>query len=362
MTTNASGQLVFIGTYTRAPSKSKGIYACRFDAKTGALTQLGAEGGVVNPSFLAFHPNGKYLYSVAEVADPKWETGGAVTAYSINRQTGALTKLNTQSTKSAGPCHLVVDKTGKCIVVANYHGGAVTVFPLSGDGSLKEASDFVQHTGGTKVDPKRQEKAHAHSATLSADNKFVVLCDLGRDEVITYQLDAAAGKVKKASAVSMAPGAGPRHFDFHPNGKFAYAINELGNTVTALAYDSGKGALKEIHSVSTLPAGWSGSNTTADVHVHPNGKWLYGSNRGHHSIAMYAIDEKTGRLTSLGNEPTIGKTPRNFAIDPSGNWLLAENQDSNSVVTFKIDQKTGKLSAAGPVAEIPMPVCLKFLP
>jgi 6-phosphogluconolactonase len=354
--------LVFIGTYTRPPSKSKGIYTYRFDPKSGALSHAAEAAGIVNPSFLAFHPNGRFLYSVAEVADPKWETGGAVTAYSINRQTGVLTQLNTQSTKSAGPCHLVVDRSGKCVVVANYHGGAVTVLPLKGDGSLGEASDFVQHTGGTKVDPKRQEKAHAHSATLSPDGKFVVICDLGRDEVITYALDAAAGKVKHTSAAKTAPGAGPRHFDFHPNGKFAHAINELGNTVTTFSYDAAKGSLKEIHTAPTLPTGWAGSNTTADVHVHPSGKWLYGSNRGHHSIAMFAIDEKTGRLTALGQEPTQGKTPRNFAIDPTGSWLLAENQDSDSIVTFRIDPKTGKLSATGQVANVPMPVCLRFLP
>ncbi len=362
MTTQSNTQFVYIGTYTRPPSKSKGIYVYKFDSKTGALSHVGGATGIVNPSFLAFHPNGRSMYAVAEVAEGGNTAGGAVTAYSVNRQTGALTKQNTQLTKSAGPCHLVVDKTGKCVVVANYHGGAVTVLPVKADGSIGEATDFIQHTGATKVNPRRQDSAHAHSATIDASNKFVFIADLGRDEVITYQLDPAAGKLKHAGAVKTAPGAGPRHFDFHPSGKFAYVINELGNTVTAFAYDAGKGALKEIQTVPTLPAGWSGSNSTADVHVHPSGKWLYGSNRGHHSIAMFAIDSGSGRLSSLGNEPTQGKTPRNFAIDPSGAWLLAENQDSDTIVTFKIDQKTGKLSASGQVANVPMPVCLKFLP
>ncbi len=361
MTTQPKSYYVFIGTYTRPPSKSEGIYVQRFDAGTGALTPVSKATGITNPSFVAIHPNGRYLYAVAEIAEAGSAPGGGVTAYSVDRQSGALTKLNTQSTRSAGPCHLVVDKSGRCVVVANYGGGAVTVLPLKGDGSLGEASDFVQHTGGTKANPQRQDKAHAHSATLSPDSKFVIICDLGRDEVITYALDAAAGKVKHAGAVKTAPGAGPRHFAFHPNGKHAYVINELGNTVTAFTYDAVKGSLTEIHTLSTLPSGWAGSNTTADVHVHPSGKWLYGSNRGHNSLAMYAVDDKTGRLTYMGNEPTKGKTPRNFAIDPTGNWLLAENQDSDTVVTFKIDARTGKLTAAGQTASVPMPVCLKFL-
>lgn len=361
MTTRPKSYFAFIGTYTRAPSQSEGIYVQRFDPATGALTPLSATGGIVNPSFLAVHPGGKYLYAVAEVAEGGNRTGGAITAYSIDRKSGALTRINQQSTKSAGPCHLAVDSTGKTVVVANYHGGAVTVFQVKPDGGLTEATDFVQHTGSTKVDPRRQDTAHAHSATIDASNKHVFIADLGKDQVITYALDAAAGKVRQTGSVNTAPGAGPRHFDFHQNGKFAYVINELGNTVTAFSYDPAKGALREFQTVPTLPAGWTGSNTTADVHVHPSGKWLYGSNRGHHSIAMYSIDQATGKLTSLGNQPTQGKTPRNFAIDPTGMWLLAENQDSDTIVTFRIDQSSGKLTPAGPVASVPMPVCLRFL-
>ncbi len=351
----------FTGTYTRPPSKSKGIYIHRFDPAMGTLTAVGEASGVVNPSFLAIHPNARFLYACAEIAEKDNTSGGAVTAYAIDRSKGTLTQLNTQPTKSAGPCHLVVDLTGRNLIVANYHGGAVTVLPVKDDGSLGPASDFHQHEGPTKVDPKRQDRAHAHSATLSPDNKFAFIADLGRDEVITYKLDAGTGKLARASAVKTAPGAGPRHFDFHPNGRYAYVINELGNTVTAFNYNQATGGLTEVQTVPTLPAGWSGSNTTADVHVHPNGLWLYGSNRGHHSIAMFAIDQATGKLTPLGNEPTNGKTPRNFAIDPTGQWLLAANQDSDSIVTFRINQATGRLHASGAVAAVPMPVCLEFL-
>jgi 6-phosphogluconolactonase len=363
MTTQFKSYFAFIGTYTRPPSKSEGIYVYRFDPATGGLSYISKATGINNPSFVALHPGGRFLYAVAEIADAANRTGGGVTAYAIDRATGSLRKLNEQSTKTAGPCHVAVDATGKFAVVANYHGGAVTVLPLNPDGSLGEASDFIQHGAASKHDPRRQETAHAHSATIDSSNRFAIIADLGGDKVYVYRLNLSRGIIEPNSTpwTPTALGAGPRHFDFHPNGKYAYVINELGNTVMAFNWDAEKGTLTEFQTVNTLPAGWSGSNSTADVHVHPSGRWLYGSNRGHDSIAMYSIDEKSGRLSSLGQESSKGKTPRNFAIDPTGQWLLAENQDSDSIVTFKIDQKTGRLAATGAVTDIPMPVCLKFL-
>jgi len=363
MATKSNDQLLFIGTYTRG-GKSKGIYSYRMDGRTGALKALSSASGLTNPSFVCLDPTNRYLYAVSEVESNDGVPGGAVSSFKVDRGSGRLQLMNTQSTKGPGPCHVTVDATGKLAIVSNYGGGSVAVFPIAGDGSLEEASQFIQHEGHSGVNERRQAGPHAHSATIDHQNRYVYIADLGKDKIMIYELDLAGRRIKPASTpwIETAPGAGPRHFDFHSNHKFAYAINELGNTIALYAYDSGSGGLKELQTVPTLPASFNGQNSTADIHVHPSGKFVYGSNRGHDSLVIYRISENDGRMTYVGHQPTGGKTPRNFAIDPSGMFAFAENQNSDTIVTFKIDSGTGKLSETGQVTEVPAAVCIKFAP
>jgi 6-phosphogluconolactonase len=290
------------------------------------------------------------------------QKGGAVGAFSLDATTGMLTFLNRVSSGGAGPCHLVVDKTGKNVLVVNYGSGSTAVLPLEADGRLKEASSFVQHQGSS-IDKKRQQGPHAHSVNLSADNRFAMVADLGLDQVLVYRFDAAKGSItpNEPPFAAVKPGSGPRHFAFHPGGKFAYVINEMASTVTAFTYDAARGVLKETQTITTLPADFSGVNHTAEVQVHPSGKFVYGSNRGHNSIAVFTVDVKKGTLTSVEQVSTQGKTPRNFGIDPTGRWLLAANQDTDNVVVFRIDAKTGRLTPTGQVLEVGAPVCVKFV-
>jgi 6-phosphogluconolactonase len=351
--------MAFIGTYTTRGSD--GIYAYAMDTSTGALERIGSTTGIDNPSFLAVHPRMEHLYSVSEVRDYRGRHSGAVAAYAIDRKTGTLTHLNRQPSHGVGPCHVNVDRTGRFALVANYESGSIAVFPIQPDGSLGEATEAIQHNGSS-VNKQRQKGPHAHSINLSPDNRFVFAADLGLDKMLVYRLDTTKGKLELHQEAGVKSGAGPRHFDFHPNGKYAYLINEIDSTMTAFAYDEAGGRLTELQTLSTLPAGWTGSTSTADVHVHPSGKFLYGSNRGHDSIAIYSIDEHTGKLKPTGHESTQGKKPRNFAIDPSGTFLFAENQDSDTIVTFRIDARSGKLQPTGAVTNVPSPVCLKFMP
>ena len=359
--TSKSGTLVYIGTYTRT-GKSKGIYVYRFDRATGKLTYVDATSGISNPSFLAIHPNGRNLYSVSEIADHEGRRTGSVYAYSIDRSTGKLAQLNVQPSQGTGPCYVSVEQTGRYVLVANYQSGSAAMFPVQPDGSLGQSSYAVQHQGSS-VNKDRQAGPHAHCIIPDPTNKFAFVDDLGTDKTVVYRLDLAGGKLKPNDppSASVKAGLGPRHLDFHPNGRFVFVIHELGNMITSFAYDSSRGALKEIQIVPSLPTGWSGTSHTADIHVAPSGKFLYGSNRGHDSIVIYAIDESTGRLTYVGHESTKGKTPRNFAIDSSGSFLFAENQNSDTIHTFRIDPRSGKLTATGEVTEVPFPVCMKFL-
>jgi 6-phosphogluconolactonase len=357
----ASKQRVYVGTYTR--NGSEGIYLCELDPKSGALALVGLAAEANNPSFLALHPKGEFLYAVSEIDDYAATGGGAVAAYAVNRGDGKLTPLNHQSSGGRGPCHISLDSNAKNALVANYGSGSASVIPLADDGTLRKPTATVQHEGSS-VNPDRQTAPHAHSINVSPDNRFAFVADLGLDKVLVYKLEAATGTLtpNDPPSVQLAPGAGPRHFAFHPSGEFAYVINELTSTVTALAYDAEHGVLKELQTLTTLPADFTGNNTTAEVQVHPTGKFLYGSNRGHDSIAMFAIDPATGKLTALGQHPSGGKTPRNFGIDPTGAFLLAAHQDSNSVVVHRIDSATGRLSATDHQVEIPTPVCIKFAP
>jgi 6-phosphogluconolactonase len=359
-TTQRRKLMVYVGTYTG--TKSQGIYVFEMDLTSGATTPARLAGEAVNPSFVAIHPSQRFLYAVGEVSDFAGKKSGGVSAFAIDASTGNLTLLNQQSSGGAGPCHLVVDKAGKNVLVANYGGGSVAVLPIQADGKLGEASCFIQHTGKS-VNPRRQEAPHAHSINLDAANHFAFVADLGLDKVLVYRFDAAKGTLtpNDPPAASVAPGAGPRHFAFHPGGRYAYVINEMGNTVTAFNYDAQKGVLTEIQTLSTLPQGYTEVSHTAEVQVHPSGKFLYGSNRGHDSIAVYSIDQNTGRLTLVGISSTQGKTPRNFGIDPTGTFLLAANQDSDNIVVFRIDPQTGELKPTGQVVEVPRPVCVKFM-
>ncbi|GIW80391.1 MAG: hypothetical protein KatS3mg105_2198 [Gemmatales bacterium] len=354
--------IVYFGTYTGG--KSKGIYRYYLDTKTGKLTYIGVTEGIANPSFLAIHPNKKYLYAVTEVSNFQGKKSGAIAAFRIDPKDGGLTMLNHALSGGSGPCHLVVDRLGKTVLAANYGSGSVCAIPIAGDGKLKEAASVIQHKGSS-VDPRRQKGPHAHSINVDANNRFAVAADLGLDKLLIYRLDADKSTLtpNDPAFAEVPPGSGPRHFAFHPSHKFAYVINEMKMTITAFAYDPEKGALKSLQTISTLPAGEKPQKgfSTAEVQVHPSGKFLYGSNRGHDTIAIFAIDQQKGTLRLVGHESTRGKTPRNFGIDPSGNFLLAANQSTDNVAVFRIDPKTGKLKLVGQPIEVPRPVCVKFL-
>ena len=357
---NNQDYYVYIGTYTHGDSE--GIYVYRLDSETGALEYSSKITGVENPSFLDIHPSGRYLYSVNEIGEFEGKASGAVTAFYIHQNTGEISFLNQRATGGGAPCHVSVDATGKYLLVANYGGGSVAAFPIGKDGRLGEASDFVQHTGSS-VNPRRQSEPHAHSIMIDPENRFAFAPDLGLDKILIYKLNLEDGSFT-ANAQPWArvhPGAGPRHLDFHPNGKYAYVINELDSTFTAFRYDANIGTLTEIQTISTLPEDFDGTSHCADVHVHPSGKFLYGSNRGHDSIVICAIDAETGMLSYIGCESTQGQAPRNFGLNPEGTFLLAANQSTNTIVTFAVDADTGELTATGNVAEVPNPVCLKML-
>ena len=357
---DAHEYFVYFGTYTR--QDSKGIYAYRFQPATGKLTSVGLVGETENPSFLTIHPNHRFLYAVNEISNYQGESAGSVTAFSIDAKTGSLTSLNRVSAHGTTSCHLVVDKTGKSLLVANYGTGvSLAAFPIKPDGSLGEASATITHAGSS-IGP-RQKGPHAHSVNLSADNRFVLVPDLGLDQVMIYRLDPAKGTLTANDPpfVPVTKGSGPRHFAFHPNGRFSYVLSEMGSQVSVFSYDSAGGTMKELQTISTLPKDFSGTNNSAEVFVHPNGKFLYASNRGHDSIAVFAIDPQ-GMLTLTEHVSTQGKIPRGFAIDPTGAYLLAANQNTNNAVLFKIAQQTGRLTATGDDLKIPSPVCVIFMP
>jgi 6-phosphogluconolactonase len=353
---------IYVGTYTEEGSKGKGVYAYRFEPTTAEITSIGLVAETVNPSFLAVHPNHRFLYAVNEVGNYKGQSSGAISAFAIDGVTGKLTLLNQVPSRGADPCYITLDRTGKYVLVANYTGGSVAVFPVLEDGRLGEASAFVQYQGhGTN--PERQEGPHPHSIDSSLDNHFALVDDLGLDQVIAYRFDGAKGSLSPnpAMSIKVEPGAGPRHVAFHPSGKFAYVINEMQSKVTAFAYDAAGGALRSLQTISTLPKGFTGHNDDAEVQVHPSGKFLYASNRGHDSIAVFAIDRRRGTLTPVENVPTGGKIPRSFAIDPTGSFLFAANQKSDNIVVFRIDAGTGRLTPTGEVLEVAAPVCVTFL-
>ena len=359
---------VYVGTYTaEAGSTSKGIYAYRFDSDTSELTPIGVAAETTNPSFLAVHPNYRFLYAVNETGNYQGQKSGAVSAFAIDRATGKLKLLNEVASKGADPAYITVDRSGKYVLVANYTGGSVAVFPVLEDGRLGEASAFIQHTGHG-ADPERQEGPHAHSIDLSPDNRFAIVDDLGLDETLVYKFDSAKGSLSLndpqvyTTLAKADPGAGPRHFAFNPNGKFAYVVNEIQSTVSVFSYDGAAGVLRRLQTISTYPKDFSGHNDDAEIEVLPSGKFLYASNRGHDSIAVFAIDPQKGTLTLIEYASTKGKTPRSFEIAPGGSLLFAANEKSNNIVVFSIDNKTGRLTPTGQVLDVSEPVCVKFVP
>jgi len=352
---------VYIGTYTKG--LSKGIYVSRFDASTGVLSKPELAAETTNPSFVAIRPCHQYLYAVGEMAQFDGKKSGAVSAFKIDPATGKLVLLNQSESRGAGPCHVSVDKTGKYVLVANYSAGNAAVIAIKEDGSLGESTAFVQHEG-SGPDEKRQKGPHAHSINLSADNRFAFVADLGLDKVMIYKFDQAKGTLvpNEVSFATVQPGGGPRHFAFHPCNKYAYVINEMGNTITVFSYDVSAGTLKELQVVPTLPADFKEKSFTAEVVVHPSGKFVYGSNRGHNSIAVFSVDQSTGKLTFVEHVSSKGKFPRNFTIDPTGGWMIVANQDTDNVLVYKIDQSTGKLTYAEQEYAVGMPVCIRFMP
>lgn len=360
---------VYFGTYTR-PMKSEGIYRSELDLATGKLSEPVLACQAVNPSFLAFHPSNKFVYAVMEGGGPPRKKGepppsGSVVSFSVDASTGDLKPLNSQSSGGSGPCHVSVDKTGRFVFVANYGGGSCGVLPIRDDGSLGEMVSFQQFagTGGT---PEKPIPPRGHSINIDPSNRVAIACDAGTDKVMIYKFDAATGKLNPADPPFVSPGptAAPRHSAFHPNGKFAYDINEHTCSVTAYAFDADKSTLTALQTISTLPEGHEVQigYSTAEVVVHPSGKFLYGSNRGHNTIVTFAIDEATGKLTLVGHQGEGVNIPRNFNIDPTGNYALVANQNGDSVIVFAIDPKTGALTKTLSSIAIGSPVCVKFVP
>jgi 6-phosphogluconolactonase len=352
---------VYFGCYTNAKSGSKGIYQSDFNSTTGDLTDPELSVETASPSFLAIHPTKKYLYAVGEMgsADKK---GGAVSAFTISPTDGKLTLINQSSTVGPGPCHVSVDKTGKMAMIANYGGGSVASYSIQENGGLSEAKTFVQHEG-SGADPKRQAGPHAHSMNVSPDNRYGFACDLGLDKVFIYRLDPTAGQFKAHGFGMVPPGSGPRHFAFHPNGQFAFVNNEMLMTVTTFAYDADQGSLTEVETISTLPEADRSMKglSTAETVAHPNGKFVYVSNRTHDTIAVFTCDPATGKLTLIQNAPAEGQIPRNFCLDPSGQWMIVAHQNSNTAALLKVDQISGKLSFTGKKVNVGGCVCVRFL-
>ncbi|AMY08828.1 6-phosphogluconolactonase [Luteitalea pratensis] len=359
----SNAMFVYFGTYTG--EKSQGIYRARLDLAAGTVSEPELAATVTSPSFLALDPARRHLYAANEMGKFGDKPTGAVSGFAIDRATGALTLLNQESSGGSGPAHVSVDRKGHTVLVANYGGGSVASLPIGPDGRLGPAASVIVHEGSS-VHPKRQTKPYAHSINMDTVNTFAYAADLGVDRIFIYRLDPTSSKLTPATPAyaTMTPGSGPRHLSFHPSGKYAYVINELALTVTVFSRDAKSGALTEVQTISTLPAGQAADPafSTAEVVVHPSGKFLYGSNRGHDSLVVFAIDDKTGKLTLVQHVPTQGSTPRGFGIDPTGRYLLAGNQRSDSVVVFRIDATSGRLTPTGQTLKVGSPVSVVFVP
>jgi 6-phosphogluconolactonase len=357
--TSAAERLAYVGTYT-ADRRSEGIYRLLVDSASGALRLDGVAAKAANPSYLALHPNGRVLYAVNELSEFRGEESGAVSAFGVERSTGKLTLLNRQSSYGKAPCYVSVDRAGRFVFVANYGGGSITSIPVRRDGGLQTARSVVRHAG-TGADPVRQTAPHAHCIVPDPTNKYVLAVDLGIDAILTYRVDERTGGITVVTpGAATKPGAGPRHLTFHPNGRFAYVVNELDSTLSAFTFDSARGALDEVQVTPASPGGTVADNHPADVHVAGSGRFLYASNRGDDTIAVFAIDSATGQLTPVHQVASGGKSPRNFSLDPSGRFLLAANQRSDVIASFRVDAESGRLTPTGSSVEVPAPVCIRF--
>ena len=354
---------LYIGTYTRkeghVDGKAKGIYIYQMNTQTGELSYYSETGGIANPSYLTIHPNGKHLYAVSETGDGESAT---VHSYKIYADTKKLKEINQVAAEGYAPCYISIEQMGKYALLANYTTGNVVMLPIAENGSLQKASDVAFHKD-TQTRNIRPRSGHAHFIAPDHNNHYALAADLGMNQLYVYEMNLAEGKLSLKSAEGADTGAGPRHLDFHPNLPYVYSLNELNGTIDIWSYDAELGKLQMLNTIGTYPANHAGAISSADVHIHPSGKFLYASNRANlNNIAAFEIDQKTGDLTLLGHTDTKGKTPRNFVISPDGRFLLAANQDSNTVVVFSIDEQTGELTATGEIEEVMSPVCLKFLP
>jgi 6-phosphogluconolactonase len=357
---------VYVGTYTRGDSergKAEGLYVHRLLPAIGTLQPIGVVPGIANPTFLAIAPNHKHLYAANEISNYAGKPSGAVCAFSIDPRTGMLSLLNQQATQGSGACHISIDRTGTWALVANYHGGSVSGLPILEDGRLGEPAAFVQHSGASHVDPQRQEAAHAHSIIMDPSNRYALVADLGTDRIMIYRLDGQRGTLTAHNPpfIASRPGAGPRHQVFHPSARFYYVVNELDSTVSVLRWDVEKAVGREIQVISTLPQGFAGESWCAEIRIAPSGRFVYASNRGHDSIAIFAVHEKTGMLTAAGQVSTQGNWPRGFELTPAGDLLLAANEHSDSIATYRINQSTGQLTPTGHVTDVLTPVCIRVL-
>ena len=346
--------LLYVGTYTD-PDRSAGIYLLHMDRRSGQLESVASVDAGPNPSFLAIHPGTRVLYAVNEVDK------GAVNAFAISGDTGALTRLNEAPSEGGAPCYVSVDKSGRVVLVANYDGGSVALLPIEANGALARATSIVQHEGAGP-NAERQSRPHAHCIIADPSNRFALAADLGADRVFVYRLDPVRRSLHRNEAgdAKMRAGAGPRHLAFHPALPVVYVANELDSTVATLRFDARRGALTPLDTRSTLPDGWTGTNYPADIHIAPSGRALYVSNRGHNSLAVFSVAQSTGALALQQTVSTEGDWPRNFSLDPTGRWLLVANQKSNSIVVFSRDEESGKLTSTGQRIAVPSPVCLRF--
>ncbi len=348
-------QYMLIGTYTSG--KSTGIYVYEFNSKD-QTTKLVDSISSSNPSYLAVSPGQEFVYAVNE--NDASSGGGKVTAFSFDKSNGDLKEINQQGTLGDHPCYITVDETGKWVIAGNYSSGSISILQANEDGSLSNRVSVIQHTGKGK-DSNRQRSPHVHATVLSPDNKFLYVPDLGIDKVMIYGFDAKAGVLNPTKDTAwVQDGSGPRHFTFHPSGNYAYLIQELSGTITAFKYLGGK--LEAMQITSTLPGDYRGSFTSADIHVTPDGKFLYASNRdASNTIAIFKIDEASGKLNLVGHQSTLGRTPRNFSIHPSGDFLFVANQNSDSIVIFSINKETGRLTDTGKRVDVGNPVCIKWI-
>ena len=369
--TSSHQYILYVGTYTTGDSK--GIYAYRYNGDTGELQSLGLAAATENPSFLTTDKAHEHLFAVNETGNYQGHSSGAVTAFSLERKTGKLTQLNQVASHGADPCYISFDRSGKYLLVANYTGGTISVLPVLAGGRLGEAVSVRKDSGALGPNKERQEAPHAHWIEATAGNRFVYVADLGLDKVLIYKFDGETGTLSREESApsknkatedffsaTLAPGTGPRHVAFSPDGNFMYVLGEMDGTVTVFAND--KEIYHSIQKISSLPADFSGENTAAEIAIHPTGKFLYTSNRGVDGIAEFSIDPGSGKLTLVGNVSSFGKTPRHFAIDPTGTRLLVANQDTGNIVEYSIDSTTGKLVRVGKMVGVPSPVCLIFVP